>query len=131
MKLSFSIKGADRVARKFRALEKLAKKDQKKCIRKGARAGAKIIQKQAKQNAPKDKGELRKSIKVRSLKRSRRWVGARVVTDVRHAWPVEAGTEKVEAKKYMEKAQTSKKEQAKKVFEDTILTEIKKIWEGK
>lgn len=76
--IKIEIRGDRELARKFDRLSKTSQK--KTALRKGARAAAKIIQKEAKQLAPKDTGLLRNSIKVRSLKRSRVWVGARVIS---------------------------------------------------
>ena len=65
-----------------RKLAKLAGKDAKKVIRKAIRPALKPIQKQAKQNVRKHRksGQLEKSIKTRSIKRTRRGIGARVTT---------------------------------------------------
>jgi len=127
MRVTTTLKGYKKLDKK---LEKLASKDRKKAMRKGARASAKIVQKKAKQLAPKASGELRKSIKVRSLKRSRRWVGARVVSDLQHTWPQESGTEHFKGQKYMERAQEITRDKATETYKETVLEEINKIWEG-
>ena len=59
------------------------KKTAKAAIRKGTRAGAKIVQAKAKALAPVVTGRMRKTIKVRALPRSRKWVGTicRLVND--------------------------------------------------
>lgn len=48
---------------------------QKRALRPVMRSGAKTIQRGAKRYAPKDSGRLKRSIKVRSLKRSRKRIG--------------------------------------------------------
>jgi HK97 gp10 family phage protein len=127
----FSIKiiGDKEISRK---LKELSRKDRKKAIRIGSRKGAKVVQKKAKKNVPKDTGELRKSIKVRSLKRSRRWTGAKVVSALRHTWPVEQGVPErnVPGVKYMARAMDEERDKATEVFRNEILNEIKKIWES-
>lgn len=47
------------------ALSNLAHKDAKKAMRKGLKAGAKLIQQQAKANAPQKTGALKRSLKAR------------------------------------------------------------------
>lgn len=76
---AFKINGPDRraLARMLDDLPKVVRSD---AIRRVARGAAKIVQKKAKANAPKDTGTLRRSIRVRSMKRSRVRVGARVVS---------------------------------------------------
>lgn len=63
-----------------RILRRIAAKDAKAALRKGSRAGAKIITAKAKTLAPVRKegkgGTLRRAIRTRSAKRSRRYVGA-------------------------------------------------------
>ena len=59
-------------------LNDLPKKLRNGAIRKGTRAGAKILQAKLKEATPKRTGAAAKAIKVRSLKRSRRYVGATV-----------------------------------------------------
>lgn len=61
-------------------LETLPKKAALKVFRQSLRAGAKIIQTDAKQRAPVKSGALRKSVKVRARKRSRSGIGVRVST---------------------------------------------------
>ncbi len=67
----------------IRKLKRLAKKDAKAIIRKATRQAAKIIAPRAKELAPKgpkskdhSPGQLRRAIKVRSMKRSRSRIGA-------------------------------------------------------
>jgi hypothetical protein len=72
--------GAGALAKK---LEGLTSNETKAVIRGGAREALKPIQRQAQLDAPKETGTLRKNIKIRSLKRSRRRIGARVTIQSR------------------------------------------------
>lgn len=62
------------------ALANLANKLQRKFVRQAARYALKTVVKTARQLAPKKTGRLRKSIKVKSIKRSRSRIGSRVTT---------------------------------------------------
>lgn len=72
---TFFFVGTGALAKK---LEKLTSNETKAVIRGGAREALKPIQKQAIATAPKDGGGLKRNIKIRTLKRSKRRVGARV-----------------------------------------------------
>lgn len=63
-----------------RKLRELGGPKQKAAIRKASRAALKPVAAAAKANAPKRSGRLRKSIKVKAIKRSRSRVGSRVTT---------------------------------------------------
>lgn len=88
----------------IKKLERLAAKDIAKAVRTGSRSGIKLIQKETKKTAPKDSGNLRKKIKVRSLKRSKKRTGSRLIILARYAGPLEFGTEKMEPRFYVKKA---------------------------
>lgn len=75
-------------------LAKLKKTTANKCIRKGTRAGCKIVQQQAKADASKKSGALRKAIKVRALPHSRKWVGTKVSLQIPYGSFVELGARK-------------------------------------
>jgi HK97 gp10 family phage protein len=64
-----------------RKLKGLEDKMQKKIVRKALREGGKIVLREAKNRAPKDTGSLRASLKLRSLKRSKKRIGVQIVTD--------------------------------------------------
>jgi HK97 gp10 family phage protein len=61
-------------------LAKLKGPEAKKIIRQAARKALKPVQDTARRNAPKRTGSLRKSIVIRSLAKSRKQIGARVLT---------------------------------------------------
>lgn len=64
----------------LKALAELKTTGQKSAVKKAMRKAAKPIQKAAQQLAPKRTGQLRRSIKVRAMRRSRVRFGVRVVT---------------------------------------------------
>jgi HK97 gp10 family phage protein len=74
--IRFLVSGEDRIIRK---LKRLPKKDARRIIRKASRSAAKSILPTAKSNAPVKTGQLRKSIKVRSIKKSRTSIGVRLL----------------------------------------------------
>ena len=100
-------------------------KVQKKVVRKPLRDGAKIINDAAKTIAPVQSGQLRRALKVRAAKRSRR--NKNVVTvrpqigegdfkgDTFYGAFVEYGTKKMAGRHYMEQAFKTKSEPAKNV----------------
>lgn len=74
----FPIEGATKLRKKLFAL---GPRIAKKVLRESIRPAAKLIQADAKSNVAVDTGALRKSIKVRALKRSRSRVGMTVTTN--------------------------------------------------
>ena len=108
-----------------RKLQRLKATDAKKAVRESARIALKDIAFAARQNAPVDSGKLQRSIKVRSLKRSRSKVGARVTTGTQttdfsgetyYGAFLEYGTEKQEALGYMKSAADNNKQHALRVY---------------
>lgn len=73
----FTIQNVNRVIAELKALEPKVKN---KICRQALRKAAKPVATVAKQLAPKKTGQLRKAIKVRAMKRSRRGVGIEVLT---------------------------------------------------
>lgn len=63
------------IARLDKMLKSVPRKDAKKAIRKGTRAGAKIITAKAKGFAPVDSGATKRAVKTRAIKRSRVFTG--------------------------------------------------------
>ena len=108
-----------------RALKNIPDKVAKKAFRKSMRPAMKVIQKEAKDNAPVDSGDMKKSIKVKAAKRSRRFMGIDVVIGEEafkgETWYgnlVEYGTSKMPAKPFMRPAYDSKDQVKNKVLED-------------
>jgi HK97 gp10 family phage protein len=72
----FEVRGDRELKRK---LNQLANKEVKKIVRQAMRAGAKVILPRARANAPVGAtGNLRRAIKVRAAKRSRKYIGINV-----------------------------------------------------
>ncbi len=111
----------------------LPKKVAVPAIRKGTRAGAKVILPTARNNAPRLSGKLRKSIKVRAIKRSRQFIGARVTTsasgnlftgETYYGGFHEYGTAKLTAKEFLQRAVDTKETAAIEATTRTIASEI-------
>ena len=108
-----------------RALERLPLGIQRKAVRKGLRVGAKRIQSKAKQLAPKDTGTLRRSIKVRARKRSRREIGILVLAlDNIGAAKVELGTDRQAPTPYLRPAADSEQAKAIEAIANAIREQI-------
>lgn len=97
-------------------------------IRKGTRAGARIVQAVAKALAPKVSGAMARTIKVRALPRSRKWIGtmARLVNDaaVYYGGFVNYGTRRIKARRFLNQAAAQTRatatDEAVRVMRDTI-----------
>lgn len=119
----------------IRALETLSSKLQRKAISKSSRISGKILMEAAKRYAPVDTGTLKKSIKVRALKRNRRGdVGVVVGTsqrefvgDLFYGAMVEYGTSKMEAKPYMRPAYEEKKDEIVSTYQREILNQVNSL----
>lgn len=100
----------------------------KKAIRKGTRAGAKIVQAKAKLLAPRGTGALAKTIKVRALPRSKKWLGAmtRLLNDgeVYYGGFVNYGTKRIKARRFLNAAadqtRASATSEALRVIEEVV-----------
>jgi HK97 gp10 family phage protein len=109
------------------ALKRL-KKATRAGIRKGTRAGAKIVQATAKRKAPTRSGAMSRCIKVRALPRSRKWIGttARLVNDgkVFYGGFVNYGTKRQKAQRFLNAAadevRRSATDEAVRVMRDVI-----------
>ena len=110
------------------ALQGIKKTKAKAAIRKGTRAGSKVIQSAAKSLAPRRTGLLQQSLKVRSLPRSRTWTGVVVVLadPVFYGGFSELGTKRQPALHWMQKAAQQVREQALSTALDVIQGEILK-----
>lgn len=88
------------------------KKQATKAIRKGLRAGAKVMTAAVKAATPVRSGALRRAIKTRAMKRSRNKIGVRTTIGAEGFYKgktfygafVEFGTKKMDARHFMEKA---------------------------
>lgn len=116
----------DRAVR--RKLKKMAPALQRKAFRKSTRAVAKILKPDIKDATPKDDGTLRKTLKVRSAKRSTVRVGAEVQLD-QYALHLETGTEDIEALHFMRDASKKQESKIQSLLTKTTFDEINKAWE--
>ncbi len=138
---SFQATGVDAV---IKLLQDTRGKKANAGIRKGSRAGCKIIAKQAANDIPVvdrksrsgevQRGLMRKSVKVRALKRNNKgWVGCAVAVGPAnyqgedfYAPMVEYGTKKMQARHYLEKAADKTEARASAVAIDVIVRELTK-----
>lgn len=138
----FSVSGGDAVAY---AIKKLGNKVGKKPIRKGLRAGAKVLQTAIKQEVPVRSGFLRKHVKVRAGKRNRDRIQVLATSgdpksnnlnsgDAWYGGAVEYGHDgggwyqgKVKANPFIVPAFDKNKGKAERTAQDTIKAEIRKL----
>ncbi|WP_425399659.1 HK97-gp10 family putative phage morphogenesis protein [Aeoliella sp.] len=124
--MRFDLQGDKKLIKK---LEKLAAAEQKKAIRKASRAGNKILLQASKKEAKKSKdtGAFLKSLKVRSIPRSRVWVGTKVVSvGLRYSSMLELGTKNTGAKEHLTDAAKANDDKALKKATEIIKEEIEK-----
>jgi HK97 gp10 family phage protein len=117
-------------------LESLKKTHAKSAIRKGSRAGCKLVAARVKQSVPTRTGTLKGQIKVRSWPRSRRWTGTQVTTTVAggpayYGAFVELGHKtrrgkKIEGKFFIRQAFKDTQESTLAIFLDTMAAEIER-----
>lgn len=104
-------------------LKEVGGKKAASAIRKGSRAGAKIIASKTKDLVPVNTGALKRAIKVRALKRSRTRIGAQVQLSGSafsgrfYGGYVEYGTKKHKGAQFMRKAS---KQAGGKALEESI-----------
>lgn len=118
-----------------RKLASLEPRVQKKVGRKGLRAAGKLIQKHAKSNLSRnqnvDTGELRRGIRVRAAKRSRKRIGVEIMTTERREGrtvegkrfggaQLETGTKHVQAKPFLRPAAYEREPEIKRLIADSI-----------
>ena len=125
------IEGMPLLTRRLRTLEA---KLQKKVIRQAIRKSLKPIQQDAKREAPKNTGALRKSVKIRSFKRSRVRVGAKVTTgtatsdfkgDEFYGAFVNYGTKHIRGNRWLNKVAKKNKRKARRIFTEHVRAGIK------
>ena len=95
--------------------------------RRALRRAAKIVQMEAKRLVPKDSGALRRSIKVRSGRRSRVSQSIRVVSMLPYAKALEVGRRdrnKTDAQPYLFPALERKSDEVMREFREAIRDEI-------
>jgi HK97 gp10 family phage protein len=113
-----------------RKLKKLGK-DSKKAVRKASRPALKPVLQESRELAPVRTGALKKSIKIRALKRSRVWTGSRVTTALGkgqnqfYGGFQEYGTKRgVKARRFMGQAAERKRQQAMGIYKRELGKQI-------
>lgn len=120
----------------IRKLKDVPDKVINKGLRKGTRAAGKIVKRSASQSAPSLTGNLKRSFKVRALKRKVGRVGARVTLNLQGEKSAFYGSfqdlgftlrngKRIAGKHFMKKAISDNQEQIFKVIEDSINQAIK------
>lgn len=125
------IEGMFLLTRRLRTLEA---KLQKKVVRQAIRKSLKPVLQDAKREAPKRTGALRKSVKVRSFKRSRSRLGARVTTGTTtsdfqgkgfYGAFVNYGTKHIKGNRWLNKVAKKNKRKARRIFTEHVRAGIK------
>ena len=129
-----SIVGDKKLIRKFKTLEA---KTQKKFVRKALRAAGKPVLAAAKQKVPVREGKLKKSLKLRAIKRSRTGVGVLIKTGNReelgikpgekgfYPFSVEYGTANTPEQSYLRAGMDENRDKALKILGDELWRQIK------
>ena len=106
--ISFTIEGSDKIIRKLKSMDR---KIARKIMRQSLRDSAKRFKKAIEDEAPVDSGDLKKSVKVRSGKKSRNYVS--VLAQIGegffkgptwYAGAVHYGTSKLDPNPFIERA---------------------------
>lgn len=112
----------------LRALENLERKVQRAIERRALRAAGRIVLHAVRESAPSRTGELKRSFKLRSKKRSRKSQGVVIVSSARHAWPVERGSKRgsgsIPATEFATKAFERAKDSALEAFKQSLREEL-------
>lgn len=101
MSVQISISGDKALIKSLKALPKLVAR---RCLRQAMRPAMKIVRDEAKQNAPVDTGLTKKSIKVRAMRRSTKFIGIDVQIGTFYGSFLEYGTSKLPPKPFMKPA---------------------------
>lgn len=117
----------------------LTDKLERKVVRQAIRKAAQLILRDAKQRAPVESGALRRNIRIKALRRSRRRVGFNVQTGTREQmgispddpfyYPalVELGVPgRIEGRRFMRDALRDNRDQALKIMRDEILKGVER-----
>jgi HK97 gp10 family phage protein len=125
------VEGAGEIAR---ALKGLPRKIQNQVLRQAIRLALKPVLAAAKANAPRDTGELVRTLVIRAVKGKRRGeIALQVITDpkrfdgVPHAAAVEFGTSEVEAQPFMAITFAETSDAALATAEQQILAGIERL----
>ena len=122
------IEGLDDLEKQF---DRLIDTSKKKVMMKALNAGATPIKKEAKKNAPVDKGVLKSSIRSKQMKHTQKpSVGIYVAGKAYYWWFIEEGTSKMAAAPFLRPAADSKHEEGINKFKEKLKAEIDKVTNG-
>lgn len=140
VKVKYALTGKPRLDK---ALKMLTFAQAKGAIRTAARAAMKPMQRAVKDNAPVESGNLRRSIKVRALPRSRKRIGISVATNKRdpafngksfyggpteHGWKVGGkNPRKIAPQHVFKRASESTKRTTMRIFRQEIIKYIRRV----
>ena len=131
MRMDIKITGIKQIEKKLSGMEtKIARK----VVRQALKKAAKPILAAAKRNAPVKTGALKKSLRVRVMKKKKHRYGVMVATSAKwftgetfYAAFVEYGTKHLPARPFLRPAMDSQKTAAEKILKQEILSGIEKI----
>lgn len=128
MSVDFRIEGLEHLESQF---DRLAETSKKKVMMKALNAGIAPIKKEAKANAPVDKGVLKSSIRSKQMKYTEKpAVGIYVAAKGFYWYFVENGTSKMAAAPFLRPAADSKHEEGVERFKEKWKAEIDKVLIG-
>lgn len=133
--MSMTLEGDEALKKLFRDT---LPREARKAVKQGARKGAKVVAESAKIKAPRESGELRRSIKVRALKRTRTGkLGAVVLTgdgffkgDQFYAGFIEYGTVNMPAQPFLRPAADENRVIVHRIFIESIRQSHQTILRG-
>lgn len=128
MSIDFRIEGLEHLESQF---DRLAETSKKKVMMKALNAGIAPIKKEAKANAPVDKGVLKSQIRSKQMKYTEKpAVGIYVSGKAFYWYFIENGTSKMAAAPFLRPAVDSKHEEGVNKFKEKWKVEIDKVLIG-
>ena len=128
MSANIRIEGLDELERQF---DRLADTAKKKVMMKALNAGIAPIKKEAKKNAPVDKGVLKKQIRSKQMRYTEKPAVGIYVSGKAYYWYfIEHGTSKMAAQPFLRPAVDSKHEEGVNKFKEKWKVEIDKVLIG-
>ena len=126
--MAVRIEGLDELEKQF---DRLIDTSKKKVMQKALNASAAPIKKEAKKNAPVDKGILKSSIRSKQMKHTEKpSVGIYIAGKAYYWWFIEEGTSKMAAAPFLRPAADSKHEEGINKFKEKLKAEIDKVTTG-
>lgn len=128
MTIDFRIEGLEHLESQF---DRLAETSKKKVMMKALNAGIAPIKKEAKANAPVDKGVLKSQIRSKQMRLTAKpAVGIYVSGKAFYWYFIENGTSKMAAAPFLRPAADSKHEEGVGKFKEKLKAEIDKVMIG-